>query len=165
VGSVTLANVLAQTVYGGAVTACGLAGGMDLPASVAPHILRGVALLGIDSVMAPRISAKEPGKLCLIISIVRLYGPLRARSQCRISQDLRRTLSRVELRGALLWMLRVDGWISHSCPEFFLGGLGANAVERAKLVPAGLPQSQLRHAMIYSAYDKSPSHNRTRYVA
>lgn len=54
VGSVTLANVLAQTVYGGAVTACGLAGGMDLPASVAPHILRGVALLGIDSVMAPR---------------------------------------------------------------------------------------------------------------
>lgn len=54
VGSVTLANLLAQTVYGGAVTACGLAGGMDLPASVAPHILRGVALLGIDSVMAPQ---------------------------------------------------------------------------------------------------------------
>src|SRR5690606_21967676 len=47
------ANVLAQTVYGGAVAACGLAGGMDLPASVAPHILRGVALLGVDSVMAP----------------------------------------------------------------------------------------------------------------
>jgi putative YhdH/YhfP family quinone oxidoreductase len=54
VGSTTLANVVAQTVYGGAVTACGLAGGMDFPASVAPHILRGVALLGIDSVMAPR---------------------------------------------------------------------------------------------------------------
>ena len=54
VGSTTLANVLAQTIYGGAATACGLAGGMDLPASVAPHILRGVALLGIDSVMAPR---------------------------------------------------------------------------------------------------------------
>lgn len=53
VGSTTLANVLAQTAYGGAVAACGLAGGMDLPASVAPHILRGVALLGIDSVMAP----------------------------------------------------------------------------------------------------------------
>lgn len=53
VGSTTLANVLAQTCYGGAVAACGLAGGMDLPASVAPHILRGVALLGIDSVMAP----------------------------------------------------------------------------------------------------------------
>lgn len=59
VGSVTLANVLAQTVYGGAVTACGLAGGMDLPASVAPHILRGVALLGIDSVMAPQDKRKR----------------------------------------------------------------------------------------------------------
>lgn len=59
VGSVTLANVLAQTVYGGAVTACGLAGGMDLPASVAPHILRGVVLLGIDSVMAPQDKRKR----------------------------------------------------------------------------------------------------------
>jgi len=54
VGSTTLANVLAQTVYGGAVAACGLAGGADLPASVMPHILRGVALLGVDSVMAPQ---------------------------------------------------------------------------------------------------------------
>lgn len=53
VGSTTLANVLAQTVYGGAVAACGLAGGMDLPATVAPHILRAVTLIGIDSVMAP----------------------------------------------------------------------------------------------------------------
>lgn len=54
VGSTTLANVLAQTRYGGTVTACGLAGGMDLPASVAPFILRGVTLAGVDSVMAPR---------------------------------------------------------------------------------------------------------------
>jgi acrylyl-CoA reductase (NADPH) len=53
VGSTTLANALAMTRYGGAVAACGLAGGMDLPASVAPFILRGVALFGIDSVMAP----------------------------------------------------------------------------------------------------------------
>jgi acrylyl-CoA reductase (NADPH) len=53
VGSQTLANVLAQTRYGGAVAACGLAGGMDLPASVAPFILRGVTLLGIDSVQCP----------------------------------------------------------------------------------------------------------------
>ncbi len=53
VGSTTLANVLAQTVYGGAVAACGLAGGFDLPTTVMPHILRGVALLGVDSVMAP----------------------------------------------------------------------------------------------------------------
>ena len=54
VGSHTLANVLSMTSYGGEVAACGLAGGMDLPASVAPFILRGVSLLGIDSVMAPR---------------------------------------------------------------------------------------------------------------
>ncbi len=53
VGSTTLANVLAQTNYGGAVAACGLAGGMDLPATVAPFILRGVALLGIESVHCP----------------------------------------------------------------------------------------------------------------
>jgi acrylyl-CoA reductase (NADPH) len=53
VGSTTLANVLAMTRYGGAVAACGLAGGMDLPATVAPFILRGVSLLGIDSVMRP----------------------------------------------------------------------------------------------------------------
>jgi acrylyl-CoA reductase (NADPH) len=51
VGSATLANVLSMTAYGGAVAACGLAGGMDLPTSVAPFILRGVCLLGIDSVM------------------------------------------------------------------------------------------------------------------
>jgi acrylyl-CoA reductase (NADPH) len=54
VGSHTLANVLSMTSYGGAVAACGLAQGMDLPTSVAPFILRGVSLLGIDSVMAPR---------------------------------------------------------------------------------------------------------------
>ncbi len=54
VGSQTLANLLSMTSYGGAIAACGLAGGMDLPSSVAPFILRGVSLLGIDSVMAPR---------------------------------------------------------------------------------------------------------------
>ncbi len=53
VGSHTLANVLAGTRYGGTVAACGLAQGMDLPGSVAPFILRGVTLAGIDSVMAP----------------------------------------------------------------------------------------------------------------
>ncbi len=54
VGGVTLANVIAQTCYGGTVAACGLAGGADLPSSVYPFILRGVTLAGIDSVMAPR---------------------------------------------------------------------------------------------------------------
>ena len=58
VGSHTLANACASTRYGGAVAACGLAQGMDLPASVAPFILRGVTLYGIDSVMAP-LSRRE----------------------------------------------------------------------------------------------------------
>ncbi len=53
VGSTTLANLLSMTKYGGAIAACGLAAGMDLPTSVAPFILRGVCLLGIDSVMCP----------------------------------------------------------------------------------------------------------------
>jgi acrylyl-CoA reductase (NADPH) len=53
VGSHTLANACASTRYGGTVTACGLAQGMDLPLTVAPFILRGVKLVGIDSVMAP----------------------------------------------------------------------------------------------------------------
>src|SRR5437879_6643501 len=53
VGSTTLANLLSMTKYGGAIAACGLAAGMDLPSSVAPFILRGVGLLGIDSVLLP----------------------------------------------------------------------------------------------------------------
>ncbi len=68
VGSHTLANVLAQTSYGGAVAACGLAQGMDLPASVAPFILRGVSLLGVDSVMCPQ--------------------PLRLKAWARLASDL-----------------------------------------------------------------------------
>lgn len=80
VGSTTLANVLAQMQYGAAVAACGLAGGMDLPATVLPHILRSVALLGVDSVMAPmpkRLAAWErlardldPGKLDAMTTVV-----------------------------------------------------------------------------------------------
>ncbi|WP_436642973.1 acrylyl-CoA reductase (NADPH) [Microbaculum sp. FT89] len=59
VGSKTLANVLSMTRYGGSVAACGLAGGMDLPTSVAPFILRGVSLIGVDSVMAPKARRVE----------------------------------------------------------------------------------------------------------
>jgi acrylyl-CoA reductase (NADPH) len=62
VGSTTLANVLSMTRYGGAVAACGLAGGMDLPTSVAPFILRGISLLGIDSVMCPQPLRREAWK-------------------------------------------------------------------------------------------------------
>jgi acrylyl-CoA reductase (NADPH) len=62
VGSTTLANLLTMTRYGGGVAACGLAGGMDLPASVAPFILRGVCLYGIDSVMCPIEKRREAWK-------------------------------------------------------------------------------------------------------
>jgi acrylyl-CoA reductase (NADPH) len=82
VGSTTLANVLSMTRYGGAVAACGLAQGMDLPTSVAPFILRGVSLLGIDSVMCPkpvrqeawtRLAAElDRGKLAAITSEIGL---------------------------------------------------------------------------------------------
>ena len=80
VGSQTLANVLSQTKADGAVAACGLAGGMDLPATVAPFILRGVALLGVNSVTVPRTKRIEawdrlardldPGKLATLTTTV-----------------------------------------------------------------------------------------------
>lgn len=82
VGTNTLANVLSMTQYGGAVAACGLAGGMDLQTSVAPFILRGVSLLGIDSVMAPRpirieaydrlVSDLDKGKLAALTTTIGL---------------------------------------------------------------------------------------------
>ena len=72
VGSNTLANALAQTRYGGTVAACGLAQGMDLPTTVMPFILRGVTLVGVDSVMAPIA--------------------LRQRAWSRLAQDLNPTL-------------------------------------------------------------------------
>jgi len=73
VGSTTLANVLSMTRYGGAVAACGLAGGMDLPGSVAPFILRGVALLGIESVMAPKARRIEAwGRLARELDLAKL---------------------------------------------------------------------------------------------
>jgi acrylyl-CoA reductase (NADPH) len=62
VGSTMLANVLSMTRYGGAIAACGLAGGMDWPATVAPFILRGVTLIGIDSVMCPLERRREAWK-------------------------------------------------------------------------------------------------------
>ena len=61
-GSTTLANLLSMTRYGGTVAACGLAGGMDLPTSVAPFILRGVSLLGIDFVMRPMADRRTAWK-------------------------------------------------------------------------------------------------------
>lgn len=87
-GSHTLANVCATTRYKGVVTACGLAQGMDFPASVAPFILRGVTLAGIDSVMAPkadRLAAwdrlatdLDPAKLELITHEIGLASAIQA---------------------------------------------------------------------------------------
>ncbi len=78
VGSSTLANVLSMTRYGGAVAACGLAGGMDLPGSVAPFILRGVALLGIESVMAPLARRVEAwGRLARELDLAKLAAMTR----------------------------------------------------------------------------------------
>jgi acrylyl-CoA reductase (NADPH) len=88
VGSTTLANVLSMIRYDGAVAACGLAGGMDLPATVAPFILRGVSLIGIDSVMCPLDRRREAwrrltsdldaGKLAAMTSEIDLPGVLEA---------------------------------------------------------------------------------------
>src|SRR6516164_7846634 len=88
VGSTTLANVLSMTRYGGAVAACGLAGGMDLPTTVAPFILRGVSLIGIDSVMCPLPRRREAwrrlasdldaGKLAAMTSEIDLSGVMEA---------------------------------------------------------------------------------------
>lgn len=91
VGGHTLANVCASTKYRGVVTACGLAGGMDLPATVAPFILRGVTLAGIDSVMCPtpdRIEAwrrlgedLDPARLDLITRSIALEEAIDAAGQ------------------------------------------------------------------------------------
>jgi acrylyl-CoA reductase (NADPH) len=73
VGSTTLANLLSMTKYRGAVAACGLAGGMDLPSYVAPFILRGVSLLGIDSVMCPiELRAQAWQRLAVDLNATRL---------------------------------------------------------------------------------------------
>ena len=88
VGSTTLASVLSMTRYGGAIAACGLAGGMDLPTTVAPFIMRGVSLIGIDSVMCPLERRREAwkrlasdidaGKLAAMTSEIDLAGVMDA---------------------------------------------------------------------------------------
>lgn len=107
VGSHTLANVCASTRYRGIVAACGLAGGMDFPSTVAPFILRGVTLAGVDSVMRPRADRLEAwrrlgedldvGKLELLTeeiglsqAIDRAAGLLEGRIRGRVVVDTRR---------------------------------------------------------------------------
>lgn len=105
VGSHTLANALAQTRYGGAVAACGLAQGLDLPGTVMPFILRNVALLGVDSVMAPlalRQQAWErlardldPALLDTMTTEVDLAGALPAAQQLMAGQVRGRTVVKI----------------------------------------------------------------------
>lgn len=102
VGSHTLANACAQTKYGGTVTACGLAQGMDLPSSVAPFILRGVTLKGIDSVMAPLAIREEawrrlasdldPGKLDSLSRVLPLEDAIGAAGQIMAGTNIGRVV-------------------------------------------------------------------------
>jgi acrylyl-CoA reductase (NADPH) len=101
VGSTTLANLLSMTRYGGAVAACGLAAGMDLPTSVAPFILRGVCLYGIDSVMCPIERRREAWK--------RLENDLDRRKLAAMTREI--GLSEVPEAGAAILAGQVRGRI------------------------------------------------------
>jgi len=92
VGSHTLANAVAQVRYGGAVAACGLAQGMDFPASVAPFILRSVKLIGVDSVMAPK--ARRIAAWSLLVT------ELKAETLAKITQE-------INLADALTWAPKI----------------------------------------------------------
>ncbi len=92
VGSHTLANAVAQVRYGGAVAACGLAQGMDFPASVAPFILRSVKLIGVDSVMAPKARR--------IAAWSQLATELKAETLAKITQE-------INLADALAWAPKI----------------------------------------------------------
>jgi acrylyl-CoA reductase (NADPH) len=103
-GSHTLANACAQTRYGGAIAACGLAQGMDFPATVAPFILRGIALLGVDSVMAPialreqawaRLASDlDPKRLDTMTTEIPLSGAVEAAHKLMAGQVRGRTVVR-----------------------------------------------------------------------
>jgi len=105
VGSHTLANACAQVRYGGAVAACGLAQGADLPATVMPFILRGVALLGVDSVMAPQALRRQawarlardldPARLEAMVEETDLAGALPAAARLMAGQVRGRIVVRI----------------------------------------------------------------------
>ena len=105
VGSTTLANLLSMTKYGGAIAACGLAAGMDLPSSVAPFILRGGCLLGIDSVMCPISRRKlawsrlasdlDPAKLAEITHEIGLEQVIEAGARILAGQVRGRTVVKI----------------------------------------------------------------------
>ena len=102
VGSNTLANICASTKYGGTITACGLAQGLDLSTTVMPFILRGISLVGIDSVYAPKhlrieawdrlASDLEPALLKMMINRIGLDDVIEAAKAQLLGQTLGRTL-------------------------------------------------------------------------
>jgi acrylyl-CoA reductase (NADPH) len=102
VGSHTLSNVCASLRYGGVVAACGLAGGMDFPATVAPFILRGITLAGVDSVMRPRIDRLEAWR--------RLSQDLDLKKLDFLTEEI--ALSQVIERAALLLQGQIRGRIA-----------------------------------------------------
>jgi putative YhdH/YhfP family quinone oxidoreductase len=102
VGSTTLASALSRTRYAGIVTACGLAGGADLPASVMPFILRNVTLQGIDSVMAPMAKRERAWR-----DLARLLDPARLKDVYAVEPlarvpELARAILRGEIRGRVV---------------------------------------------------------------
>ncbi|HUN51001.1 MAG TPA: MDR family oxidoreductase [Candidatus Sulfotelmatobacter sp.] len=102
VGGQTLATVLAQTAYGGAVAACGLAGGADLPGSVFPFILRGVSLFGIDSVMAPRAKREAAwARLAQDLPVAKLDAMTTVEPMSRLP-DLANSILKGETRGRVV---------------------------------------------------------------
>ncbi|WP_462177273.1 acrylyl-CoA reductase (NADPH) [Pseudoalteromonas gelatinilytica] len=107
VGSHTLANVCASIKYGGVVTACGLAQGMDFPATVAPFILRGISLMGIDSVMRPKADRIEAWR--------RLSELVEAQYLDTISQEI--TLSEAIANAEALLKGEIRGRVVVNCKE------------------------------------------------
>ena len=101
VGSHTLVNACASTRYGGAVAACGLAQGLDFPATVAPFILRGVALLGVDSVYAPR-ALREQAWAILARDMQEVIGQVAETIPLSGAADAAAALLRGEIKGRVV---------------------------------------------------------------
>ena len=102
IGGKVLANLLSSTRYGGAVAACGLAGSMALPASVAPFILRGVSLLGIDSVMAPETTRRAAWERIAAAATAIPFDRIIARRRFGEVADLAPKLLDQQLRGRVV---------------------------------------------------------------
>ncbi|BFM50133.1 MDR family oxidoreductase [Marinomonas sp. THO17] len=108
VGSHTLANACATTQYGGVVTACGLAQGMDFPASVAPFILRGVSLIGIDSVMRPLADRIEAWQALYDILQAEDYQSIAVEISLSEAEETAYKLLEGKVRGRVLVKLAKD---------------------------------------------------------